>query len=48
MILPMCYPEQYFFICDNNYTDQQATVLISIVGGGSFGTQVVNVSETEY
>ena len=32
----------------NNYTDQQATVPIPIVGGGSFGTQVVNAGETKY
>lgn len=32
----------------NNYTDQQATVPIPIVGGGSFGTQVVNAGKTNY
>ena len=32
----------------NKYTDQQATIPIPIVGGGSFGTQVVNAGSTEY
>lgn len=32
----------------NIYEDQQATVPIPIVGGGSFGTQVVNAGKTKY
>ncbi len=32
----------------NIYDDQQATVPIPIVGGGSFGTQIVNAGETNY
>ncbi|MEP6347158.1 MAG: TonB-dependent receptor, partial [Parasphingorhabdus sp.] len=32
----------------NIYEDQQATVPIPIVGGGSFGTQIVNAGKTKY
>ncbi|MXO74346.1 TonB-dependent receptor [Altererythrobacter aerius] len=32
----------------NVYNDQQATIPIPIVGGGSFGTQVVNAGKTVY
>ena len=32
----------------NVYNDQQATIPIPIVGGGSFGTQVVNAGKTIY
>ena len=32
----------------NVYTDQLATIPIPIVGGGSFGTQVVNAGRSEY
>ena len=32
----------------NIYNDQQATIPIPIVGGGSFGTQVVNAGKTIY